>query len=81
MKYFIFVVLVILVILVILATLQPISLGLPTNAGARGAGFTPLATGWLAGWLIIRFPKPHACGHPTHTTVWKFRPACLPAKV
>ena len=49
MKYFIFVVLLILVILVILVTFQPISLGLPTSAGARGAGFTPLATGWLAG--------------------------------
>lgn len=51
MKYFIFVELmvVILVILVILAISQPISLGLPTSAGARGAGFTPLETGWLAG--------------------------------
>ena len=48
MKYFIFVELIV-VILVILATFQPISLGLPTSAGARGAGFTPLETGWLAG--------------------------------
>ena len=67
MKYFIFVVLLILVILVILVTFQPISLGLPTSAGARGAGFTPLATGWLAGWLANHKISQAARMRPSHT--------------
>ena len=45
MKYFIFIELMV-AILVILATFQPISLGLPPSAGARGAGSTPPETGY-----------------------------------
>ena len=62
MKYFIFVELmvVILVILVILAISQPISLGLPTSAGAGRAGFTPLETGWMGGYSYDFQSRTHA---------------------